>query len=165
MSTEDRNIRSVVSEDPTLSAEANRLLTRELRQVIGSDEVAVPASRPHHETDRHGTHSPLTANVIETRLALIVTALVLLVVAALVAVYTRNILVLVGAVGLLMVTAAAMALLTSRFTDETDHVTPETAARLEAEGVGDPDRFFNELLEEYRPSPSGSSGRPRTRPA
>ncbi|HEY4279659.1 MAG TPA: hypothetical protein VGM91_15650 [Conexibacter sp.] len=34
--------RPVRSEDPTLSPEANRLLTEELREVVGSDEVELP---------------------------------------------------------------------------------------------------------------------------
>ena len=46
----------------------------------------------------------------------------------------------VHAVGTLIVTTTAL-----RLTTETEHVSPELASRLEAEGVQDPDRAFTEL--------------------
>jgi hypothetical protein len=46
----------------------------------------------------------------------------------------------VHAAGTLAVATAAL-----RLTTETEHVSPELAARLEAEGVQDPDRAFTEL--------------------
>jgi hypothetical protein len=49
--------RIVESDDPALSAEANRLLTAELRGIVGGDEVEVPAGTPHRERARRATHS------------------------------------------------------------------------------------------------------------
>lgn len=49
----------------------------------------------------------------------------------------------VHVVGTLVVVGTAM-----RLTDESEHLAPETSARLEEEGVSDPDELFNELVRE-----------------
>ena len=76
---------NVVSDDPSLSREANRLLTDELREATGSDSADIPDSRTVHNQDTHATHGRLAASVIDARLGLIVTGLVLLIVIGLVA--------------------------------------------------------------------------------
>jgi hypothetical protein len=48
------------------------------------------------------------------------------------------------AVGTLVVAAGAIAL-----TTRTEHVSPAVAARLEEEGVGDPDALLSDLVEEF----------------
>jgi hypothetical protein len=56
---------------------------------------------------------------------------------------------------------AVVVALTLRLTRETEHVSPTLAARLEEEGVGDPDVFFTELVDEFSGRRPG--GRARTR--
>ncbi len=45
-SNEPLDEREVRSDDPSLSPEANRLLTRELRAAVGADWVRVPTGTP-----------------------------------------------------------------------------------------------------------------------
>ncbi|MCW2992916.1 MAG: hypothetical protein JWQ18_411 [Conexibacter sp.] len=143
--------RSVRSADPSLSPEANRLLTDELRAIVGSDEVEVPVDRadPAHAT--HGVHSPWVANIIDARLGPVFTGLAAICVAAVVALTWSSWVILVLALAILV--AATLLALRSllSLTDEVEHPDPETAALLEAEGVGDPDRVLEDLVHEFQP--------------
>jgi hypothetical protein len=144
--------RSVRSSDPSLSPEANRLLTAELRAIVGRDEVDVPIGRADAAHDAHAVHSPWVANVIDARVGPVFTALAAVCVAGVVALTWGGWLILVAA---LLVLATATLLATRslfRLTDEVEHPSPDTAARLEAEGVGDPDRVLQELVDEFRPA-------------
>jgi hypothetical protein len=141
--------RAVRSEDPSLSPEANRLLTEELRAVVGRDDVEVAADAPRRTEERHGTHSRFVATLLSHRQILLVTLLAAIVVGGIVSLSTGAywaVLVAVGlhAFGTMVVVAGAVQL-----TTEVEHVAPETAARLEAEGVADPDRVLTELVEDF----------------
>ncbi|MDO9175440.1 MAG: hypothetical protein Q7V62_11605, partial [Actinomycetota bacterium] len=68
--------RTVQSTDPSLSDEANRLLTHELRLVVGQDAVDVPADRPDHRSDRHAKHSGLMAAAISIRMEVLLVGLI-----------------------------------------------------------------------------------------
>ncbi|HWC28075.1 MAG TPA: hypothetical protein VG474_15905, partial [Solirubrobacteraceae bacterium] len=132
-----------------LSPEANELLTHELREAIGSDEVEVPEDVPDRSEDAHATRPRFVATLVSNRALLIVTFLSALVIGGIVALVTGEywaVVVALGlhAVGTLVVTAGTMAL-----TTETEHVDPAVAARLEEEGVSDPDRVLSELIEDY----------------
>ena len=147
--TEHRVVRS---SDPSLSPEANRVLTDEVRAIIGRDEVDVPATRPDPAHDARGGHSPWIADVIDARLGPVFAGLVAIVVAAIVAltwggwaIVVATLVVLIGATLL-----AARVLL--GLTGEAEHPDPETAALREAEGVGDPDRVLQQLVDEFRPA-------------
>src|SRR3954470_6833770 len=48
--------RRVASDDPSLSPEANQMLTEELRAIVGSAFVEVPTERADPAHARHGTH-------------------------------------------------------------------------------------------------------------
>jgi hypothetical protein len=136
--------RDVRSDDPDLSPKANRLLTEELREVIGADRVEVPDERePERAQETPG--ALLAAN----RPLLIVTFLAAVVVGGVVALATGSwwaLLVAVGlhALGTMVVGAGAI-----RMTTEVEHVSPSRAPQLEAEGVADPDEKLTELVEEY----------------
>src|SRR4051812_1389979 len=148
--TERRFVRSA---DPSLSPEANRLLTEELQQVVGADEVEVPVDSPRRSEQPHGDRSLLVATLVSNRAIILVTFLAALVVGGIVSLATgAYVAVLVAvalhALGTLLVAAGAMQL-----TTEGEHVAPETAARLEEEGVGDPDRILNDLVEDYAGAP------------
>lgn len=150
------NTRRVESHDPSLSPEANQLLTDELQAVIGTDTVQVPASRPDPAGDRHATHTPFVANVIGVRLALILTALVLLITAGLIIANRAGsaiILIIVFVFVFVFVALAAavgvIVSMTNRMTAQREHVSPEVAAALEEEGIGEPDRVLTDLVTEY----------------
>lgn len=142
--------REVGSHDPSLSDHANALLRDELREVLGSDTVEVDAGAPHHERERHGGHSPMVAALIDARLTLAVTFFTMLVVGAVASIAIGSWWALVGALAVHAIGTLALVGVTLQLTSETEHVSPETAAELEAEGVADPDRAFNQLLEDYR---------------
>jgi hypothetical protein len=144
-------LRDVRSSDPSLSAEANDRLTRELREIIGSDRVSVPAD-PAHE--RHGTHAPWTADAIGSRLGWILIALAGIAVAAIVALAWNTTASLLVALAVLVVTTIAALAVALNATSEVEHPDPQTAALLEEEGVGDPDRLLEDLVEEFRPPQS-----------
>ena len=141
--------RAVASEDPSLSPRANELLTHELREAIGTDEVVVPKDVPDRSHERHATHSPFVATLTANRPILIVTFLVAVVLGGVVALATEQYWAVVvaaalHAIGTLAVTAGAIALTTN-----IEHVDPAVAARLEEEGVADPDRVLSELVEDF----------------
>jgi hypothetical protein len=141
--------RVVRSEDPSLSPEANELLTHELRQVLGRDEVQVPVSAPRHSRERHADHDTAAASLASNRPLLFVTLATALIVGGIAALATGEYWILVAAlalhaIGTLLVTSGVIQL-----TTQTEHVDPDVAARLEAEGVADPDRALTELVEDY----------------
>jgi hypothetical protein len=55
----ETEVREVVSDDPSLSPEANRILTEEAREAVGADRVRVPRDKPHAERERHGDRSSI----------------------------------------------------------------------------------------------------------
>jgi len=141
--------RAVRSRDPSLSPRANELLTRELQEALGTDEVVVPKDAPTHSREAHGTHSSVAATLASNRPILIITFLAALVVGGVVALVTGQywaviLAAVLHATGTLVVTAGAIHLST-----ETEHVDPTVAAHLEEEGVADPDRVLSELVEDF----------------
>jgi hypothetical protein len=141
--------RPVRSDDPSLSPEANKLLTQELREAIGSDEVVVPAGQPDRARDAHATKSTGAATLASNRPLIIVTFLGALVVGGIIALVTGQywavlVAAALHAIGTLVVAGGALHL-----TTETEHVRPTVAARLEEEGVADPDRVLSELVQDY----------------
>jgi hypothetical protein len=141
--------RDVRSDDPTLSPEANRLLTDELREVVGSDQVEVPASTPDRSDDPHGKHSPLVATLMTNRILFVISLLALVTIGVILSLATGSWWALVAACGIHAVGTLLTATAAIRMTTEVEHVDPTTAARLEAEGVGDPDRVLSDLVEDF----------------
>lgn len=142
--------RAVLSHDPSLSAEANGLLTAELRAALGRGSVDLPPGAADHAGDRHATHSAPVVGAIEMRLMLTMIGLMFLVVGGVVLVATEGYWMLIPALLLLAPTTTAVALMIRSMTDEYEHLSPETAAVLAHEGVGDPDRVFSELVADFR---------------
>lgn len=146
---EQREERFVRSADPSLSPEANRLLTEELREAVGRDRARVPADAPHREEAAHGRFPPALANLVSGRQLVLVTLLVALVVGAIATLVTGSwwgliAALAVHAVGTLLAAAGALQLARQQ-----EHVSPNLAAKLEEEGVADPDAKLTELVEEY----------------
>jgi hypothetical protein len=141
--------RAVRSDDPSLSDRANELLTHELREAIGADEVVVPKDVPDRGREHHATHSPFVATLAANRPILIVTFLVVLVFGGVVALVTGQYWALVAAAALHALGTLAVATGAIALTTNIEHVDPTVAARLEEEGVADPDRVLSELVEEF----------------
>lgn len=124
--------------------ETDRLLARELREAVGEEAAEramehageLQAASPREGMwDRVGRNGPLLA----------VSFAAFLVIGVILSLATGSWWALVAALavhaaGTLLVVTTAL-----RLTTETEHVSPELAARLEAEGVEDPDRAFTEL--------------------
>lgn len=142
-------VRPVKSEDPSLSAEANRLLTEELQATIGSPTVELPGDWPEHSHDRHATHSSLVAALIEVRFY-VVMILPVIVLAGMIAFVKDWNGVIPLAIAVMLLALLGVITLIVRMTREVEHLNPDTAAVLSREGVGDPDRLFGDLLAEYR---------------
>ena len=141
--------RPVESRDPSLSPEANRLLTRELRTVTGRDAVAVPRDRPHAEEARHANRTPLGIAWASNRTVLGMVVLVAVVVGGVATLTTGSWWLLALAFGVLALTTAFLVGWITRLTTETEHLDPAAAARLEYEGVADPDRLVTELVDAF----------------
>src|SRR5688572_2288265 len=71
-----------VSDDPSLSPAANRILTEEARQAVGADRVRVPRDTPHVERERHGDHGTIGEAFAANRILISITFFALLVVGA-----------------------------------------------------------------------------------
>jgi hypothetical protein len=141
--------REVRSEDPSLSREANRLLTDELREVVGSEQVEVPAGTPDRHDQPHGGRAPLLATLTANRILVAISFAALVTVGVILSLATGSWWALVVACGMHAVGTLLIASLAIHMTTEVEHVDPTTAARLEAEGVSDPDRVLSELAADY----------------
>jgi len=147
--------RPVTSEDPSLSPEANRLLTEELRTVVGSDHVRVPRDAPHHEREAHGGHGGFAESLAANRVLIAITFVALVVIGAIVALATDSwwavvVAAVVHAAGTFIVLATLAGM-----TRQTEHVAPDVAAKLADEGVLDPDAELSRLVEEFSGEDSG----------
>jgi len=156
--------RTVRSADPSLTPETNERLTDELRDAIGSDTVEVDPRKPDVAHASHGGHSPLRAMVLDNRVVFGSGAAAVIVVGAIVALITGSWWVLAAAVVLDIVGVLATAGVILQMTTEVEHVSPSLAARMEEEGVPDPDRAFTDLVDEYSGPAEGARVRDVLRP-
>jgi hypothetical protein len=131
-----------------LSPDAQRLLTEELREATGRPdaEVSADAAARHHE--RVGRRSAVVANIVANRHLFIVTLLAAVVVGGIISIATGWYVAVLLAVALHALATLVVAAGAIQLTTEVEHVAPETAARLEEEGVADPDRLLTELVED-----------------
>jgi hypothetical protein len=143
--------REVVSADPTLSPHANQLLTDELQAALGTDRMEVPAATPSEERRAHAGPPDFGARgaLASTAPALVLIGGVLLVTGVIVTLATGSLWALIGAVAVhAFVTVVVIAWAFSRVT-VVEHMDPSTAARLEQEGLANPDRVLTNLVEEF----------------
>jgi hypothetical protein len=141
--------RFVRSDDPNLSSEANAALTAELQQAIGAEHVSMPADTPDPAAADRSGDSLATATVASMRPLFIVTLLAALTVGAVIALSTGSWWALVVAVGVHALGTMVVASGAIQLTTQIEHASPQTTARLEEEGVADPDRVLSDLVEEY----------------
>jgi hypothetical protein len=145
--------REVRANDPNLSPAANRLLTEELREAVGSDRVRLPAEQAPDAGQIEGSgHSTLTATLSANRLLLGITFLALIIVGVIIALATGSWWAVVAACGVHAVGTVLVATLALRLSTEVERMAPSAAARLEEEGVADPDRMLSDLVEHYAPT-------------
>lgn len=163
MEREHTEPRFVRSDDPSLSPEANRLLTLELREVIGVESVMVPVGTPVRHTRPHGTRGPLAANLIANRQILLITLATAIVFGVFLSLVTGSWWALVAAVAIHALATTAVAGGVIRLAALTEHVSPAVAARLEAEGVADPDRVLTRLVEEFSGTATAGARAPTLR--
>jgi hypothetical protein len=154
--------RKVVVDEPGLSDETNRALTEEVRAAVGSDEVRVPRDRPRARAPqrRSGFAATLSAN----RLILIISFLTLLVVGAVLALITGSWWWLIVPLVVHAIATVALGAGMVQATTQAEKPDPSTVARMEDEGVPDPEGTFNELVDEYGGT-GGAEGQPRERGA
>ena len=145
-----RDHRTVRSADPSLSDDANRRLTEELREIVGADAVDVPGDRTDPAHVRHGGRGAAVTELIANRFEYGAVALVLVVVLAIVGLATGSVIALIAALAVLLVAVALAVRLVLGLTDDREHPSPELAALLGEEGVGDPDRLLTDLVDEFR---------------
>jgi hypothetical protein len=135
----------LVVRDPHLSEAANAAVTRDLRAAVGADaaDAPVPDAELHN---RRRSSSGLAGDRL------------LLLIALATALTTGAVVLLAGAswwwiaVPLGVHLAATIATVATAMTlaGQGERPAPETAALLEEQGVGDPDRTFNELVRDLR---------------
>jgi hypothetical protein len=140
-------VRDVRVDDPELTPEANRALTGELRDALGADRVRVPRDQGTRRDVEGG--DPLAAFLAGNRVLIGITLAAAIVVGAVCAVITGSWWLLAVAVLVHAAATLAVAFFAIRATGEVEKPAPETVARLEAEGVPDPERAFNERVREY----------------
>jgi lysylphosphatidylglycerol synthetase-like protein (DUF2156 family) len=149
--------REVRAEDPGLSPEANQLLTAELQDAIGADEVELPADQAE-DAGRVGVreHRSLATQLYVNRMLVGITLAMLIVVGVIASLATGSWWALVAAVAVHAVATFLVLSFTLQVTSEVEHVAPSTAAKLEDEGVADPDQALSDLIEQYGPPKGGN---------
>jgi hypothetical protein len=157
--------RAVEVHEPGLSDSTNAQLTDEVRDIIGADEVDVPADRPHPSTGEHVEHHrtlplpfPLPNNFVIAQggLALVVIGAI----AALAVVIHRWWTLVLAFLVLAAMTYLVVAMII-KMTSNPERPEPTTVAALEEEGVDDPEQLFSDLVAEFTADPNadGVAGR------
>ena len=146
---EGTELRDVRVDEPQLSDSTNRLLTRDLQQVIGAERVEVPADRPHpSKGDRPKRHGPLglplPRNFIVTQ-----AGAGALVFGAIVALITRDWWLLPPAVIVLGLVTWVVVAVVLRMTANPERPAPSTVAAMEEDGIQDPERHFSDIVAEF----------------
>jgi hypothetical protein len=136
-----------------LSPEARRLLDRELREAVGDEraDAAGGAAGDAGPRPRRGAAAELAAH----RVALGVMLCILLAVGVILSLATGSWWLLVAALAVHALGTLAVVSGALQLTTQTEHVSPAVAARLEEEGVVDPDRALTELVEDAAGGPQG----------
>lgn len=130
-----------------LSAAAGAALDREvdavLRYEAGHGGPTGATWRPRRVAQRR--HWRLTTAAVDARIVVVPVILVLLI-TLLIAVLSSSYAVVGVAFAALLVGVTIVANLVAAMTREVEHVSPETAAILEDDGIADPDRLFGDRL-------------------
>jgi hypothetical protein len=140
--------RTVEVNDPSLSPEANALMTRAVREIIGLDTVEVPADRPRPSQGERPTGNPFeraTPTIAMTVGIVAVGAGVGMVVAM-----TDHRWWTTGVAFLVLVVAMAVVVMTIvGLASTTDYSDPNTGAALSELGVSDAEPRISEIVREF----------------
>src|SRR4051794_31558235 len=151
MSDDRRFVRKDVRvDDPQLSPEANRVLTAELQDALGTDQVELPAEHAAgSERLPPRARGSVRSAIGENRLLLTVTFAGLIMIAVIVSIATDSWWALV--VGCAVHAALTVIVVSTalRVTTAVEHMPPSSAERLQEEGIGDPDQVLSDLVEGY----------------
>jgi hypothetical protein len=149
--------REVRADDPELSPEANELLTSELQEALGTDRVEVaPEDAERLEQVPGSGHSTFGATAAANKLLIGITFAALIVVGVIVALATGSWWAVVVAAAVHALATLVIISATLRASTQTEHMSPGAAARLEEEGVADPDRALSELVARYTGDEDGA---------
>lgn len=153
--TEDRTVQA---EDPNLSRDTNARLTRELRDVVGTDRLRVPVDRPRASRGEHPQQHGVAASINQHRFQYIRATAIVLTFGAVVSLVTGDWWLLPLAAGIHALGTMTVTLTIIRMTTMTEHPSPDVAAALAEEGVANPDEYFSRMVEEFRPSGESERG-------
>jgi hypothetical protein len=157
-------------DDPNLSEDANRVVAEELEEATG--ELIERTAPAEHTPGR--PVSPYYAALAQSRMAVVMALAAAIVFGFIVALASGSWWVLAIAVVVDLLGTLVVAAVIVRTTSMVERPRPETVAKLEDEGVPDPERLINERLDELGakpPEPShedagGEEAAPRgTRPS
>jgi hypothetical protein len=142
--------RRVEVNDPSLSPEANRLMTEAVREIIGVDTVRVPVDRPRPSQGERPTGNPF-ARATPTVIAIVGVIAVGAGVGMIVSLidhrwWTTGVAFLVLIVALFFVTMTIIGLAST-----TDYSDPTNAAALSELGVSDIEPRLSEIVREFTP--------------
>ena len=159
MSDDDERLeeRTVEVDDPALSANTNRRLTEQVREVVGADHVRVPADRPHPS---HGesVHPGLRARLTANRWAFGMGVAIGVVVGVIVALVTSSWWLLPVAVVVLGLATFVVVEMILGLTDHSERPDPSTIALMEDDGVHAPEERFSEMVGEFERTDSAPEG-------
>ena len=158
--------RAVEVSEPELSAETNAVLTDEVRDVIGADEVEVPVERPHPSSGEPVEHRrtlpipfPLPNNLVIAQGGV---ALVVIGAIAALAVVTHRWWTLALAVLVLGAMTYVVVAMIIKMTSNPERPGPTTVAAMEQEGVNDPEQLFSDVVAEFTAEPDAADQSGRT---
>lgn len=136
------------------------MMIGELREVVGDDAVDADAGRSSAVRQRRGGRSGLAVTFAANRLAVSIGLLSALVISGVLVLTTGSWWLLALLIVVLLLAMTAVVLVALQMTTETEHLSPTAVARLEEEGVADPDAAFSDLVEDHAPGDeAGGSGR------
>jgi hypothetical protein len=145
---------------PEMSSEVNGRLTAELREIIGSESVRVPADRPHPSQGERPKGGPLqrmtTLKVAALGMVAVAGCIALVIVTALGGQWILTALAFVVLLlALLAVTASIIAL-----SSIPEYPDPNLIALLSEQGISDPEVRFSEIVMEFTPETGDDEERP-----
>jgi hypothetical protein len=141
------NERRVVVDEPGLSDDTNRALTKDVRAAVGGDVARVPEDAPPARVPRR--RSRLVATLTENRLIVIITFLTFVVVGAIVSLAAGSWWILLAAVAVHAIATVLMTAGVLKATADVERPDQATLERMEADGVPDPEGTFNEMVEQF----------------
>src|SRR4051794_3886369 len=149
---EERTARARVEvQDPKLSPEANRILTEETREALGTDEVEVSESRAEGlgREDLAEQGSPLSSNMMRSRVLVGMTVAAAVVIAAILLLVTGDWPWLLLAVAVLLAAVVFVTFGQFETTTNVEQPSPQRVDTLEREGVRDPEEVVNTAVRQF----------------